>query len=299
MGKIRITALGSEEEKELKEKRQRKLEEKKKREANVAEKIHISGLKGGQKVKSVGAQSEEEIEKLIKISREVDEIEAGGIKTEDDSKKSRGAGSGSGRKKVKIRGKNYQSALMKIDAKRQYPISEAVALLRQITFVNFDETIELHINTVEKGLRGTVSLPHGTGKKIRVAIAEENNVEKLVEEISSGKITFDALVAHPKAVGKLARVAKFLGPRGLMPNPKNGTISENPKEIAKKLEGGEISWKTESDFPVIHQVIGKMSFKDGQVVENYQALIKSINPLKIQKIVLKSSMSPGIKIQIN
>lgn len=294
MGKIRITTLGSEEEKELKEKRSVQREEKKKREKSTQpEKIHISGMKGGQKVKSVGAQSEEEIEKLIKISRQVEEIEKGGISVEGEEKKAKK------KKKVKIRGKNYQSALMKIDARRQYPISEAVALLRQITFVNFDETIELHINTVEKGLRGTVSLPHGTGKKIRVAIAEENNVEKLVEDISSGKITFDALVAHPKAVGKLARVAKFLGPRGLMPNPKNGTISENPKEIAKKLEGGEISWKTEAEFPIIHQVIGKMSFKDGQVVENYQALIKSINPLKIQKIVLKSSMSPGIKIQFN
>src|SRR3989344_675971 len=199
MGKIRITTLGSEEEKALKEKRNIKREEKKKREESksvgqVTEKIHISGMKGGQKVKSVGAQSEEEIEKMVKISREVEEIEEGGIKTDGTQKSS------VRKKKVKVRGKNYKVALMKLDHNKLYSINEALPLLRQISYVKFDETIELHLNTTEKGLRGAVSLPHGTGKKIIVAIANEDNVEKLVEEIGKGKINFDALVAHPKAV---------------------------------------------------------------------------------------------------
>ena len=294
MGKIKITTIGSQEESELIEKKKTKLAQKKMREKAIGEeKVHIPGMKGGQKVKTVGAQSEDEIEKLIKITREVEEIEEGGIKTEESKKESKK------KKKVKIRGNNYKSALMKIDAQKLYSIKDALSLLRELVFANFDETVELHINTIEKGLRGNVKLPHGTGKKIRVAIAEEDNVEKLVTEIASGKINFDALVAHPKAVAKLARVAKFLGPRGLMPNPKNGTISEKPNEVAKKLEGGEISWKTESEFPIIHQSIGKLSFKDEEILANFESLIKSINISKIQKIVLKSTMSPGIKIQFN
>ena len=151
---------------------------------------------------------------------------------------------------------------------------------------------------IEKGLRGNVSLPHGTGKKIRVAIADSDTIEKIVSEVEKGKIGFDALVAHPSVMPKLARIAKFLGPKGLMPNPKNGTISPTPEKVAKKLETGEINWKTESDFPIIHLVIGKLSFKDNQLAENYSALVKSIGPTKIKNVTLKSTMSPGIKVTI-
>jgi len=289
MGKIRITTIGSREEQDLREKRKVKREEKKKR-LEAGENVHLKGMKGGQRVKTVGAQSEEELEKLAKISEEVEKIEEEGVKTEA-AKKSKKA------KKAKVRGKNYKAVLMKLDHQKLYPITEALPLLKQISYTRFDPTVELHINTVEKGLRGTVTLPHGSGKKIRIAIAGEDNVDKLVEEIAQGKINFDALIAHPKAVGKLARVAKFLGPKGLMPNPKNGTISADPQKIAKKMESGEINWKTEAEFPIIHQIIGKLSFKDRDLEENYNALIKSITVDKIRRITLKSTMSPGIKIQ--
>jgi len=297
MGKIRITQIGGTGEEEKREKRKVQREEKKKREGagkkdKKQEKIHLTGMKGGERVKTVGADSEEELEKLIKLSREVERDQDEGIKIEEEEKKAKK------KKKIRVRGKNYQSSLLKLDASKQYDINEAVPLLRKISYAKFDETVEVHINTTETGLRGKVNLPHGTGKKVRVMVADESNVDDIVKKISEGKIDFDALVAHPKAVPKLAKVAKFLGPRGLMPNPKTGTISEKPDQVAKKLEAGELNWKTESqEVPVIHQAIGKLSFKDDQIVANYQSLIKSVDAKKIGKVTLKSTMSPGIKIK--
>ncbi len=289
MGKIKVATLGGEQEEELREKQKVRREEKKKREKS--EKIHISGMKGGERVKAVGAESEEELNRLAKLAEEVEKDQAEGIKTEEKEEKKK-------KKKIRVRGKRYKEVLMKIDHNKLYPVNDAIPLLRQISLTRFDGSVELHINTTEKGLRGAAAFPHGTGKKVRVMIAESDNIDKLVEDIEKGKIEFDALVAHPTVMGKLAKVAKFLGPRGLMPNPKNGTISPTPEKVAKKLEAGEVNWKTESDFPIIHQVIGKLSFKDEQLEENFQALVKSIGDTKIKNITLKSTMSPGIKVKV-
>jgi len=289
MGKIKIAALGSEQEEQLRQKRKIQREEKKKREA--AGRIHIAGMKGGERVKLVGAQSEEELEKLAKLTEEVEKDQAKGIKVKEAEKPAK-------KKKVRVRSTRYKEALMKVEPGKLYPISDALELLRKITLTKFDGSVELHINTTEKGLRGQVSLPHGTGKKVRVAIADSDTIDKIVSEVEKGRIDFDVLVAHPSVMGKLAKVAKYLGPRGLMPNPKNGTISPTPLKVAKKLEAGEVSWKTESEFPIIHQVIGKMSFKDHQLEENFQAFVKSIGDKKIKSITLKSTMSPGIKVSI-
>lgn len=289
MGKIKIATLGSEDERLEREKRKVKREEKKKREKakEPKEKVRISGMKGGQRIKAVGAD-EEEIEKLAKLAKQSEEVQIPAEEKEKAKKK----------RQEKTRSKKYQQAVTKIDPSKTYPVKEALSLLREVSLASFDESVELHINTVEKGLRGQVTLPHGTGKSVRVAIADEKSVEEIVASVEKGKIDFDILIAVPQVVGKLARVAKFLGPKGLMPNPKNGTITKEPEKVAKKFEKGEINWKTESQFPIIHQVIGKMSFKNNQLEENYEALIKSIGANKIRKITLKSTMSPGIKIQI-
>ena len=228
---------------------------------------------------------------MVALAREVEKDQTEGIKPEAEEGKSK-------KKKVKVRSKKYQAAVMKLDHQKVYLIPEAIALLREVSYSRFPGSIELHINTLEKGLRGTAKLPHGIGKEIKVAIADTSSVDKLVEEISQGKINFDALIAHPSAVPKLAKLAKFLGPRGLMPNPKAGTISNEPEKAAEKLKKGEIAWKSEADFPVIHQVIGKLTFKDDQIEENFQAFIKSVDINKISSITLKSTMSPGIKVQI-
>jgi len=161
--------------------------------------------------------------------------------------------------------------------------------------------VELHVNLNpltlpkdKKSLNGSVNLPHGTGKKRIIAIADE----ALLEKVQKGVIEFDVLVAHPSMMPKLARVAKILGPKGLMPNPKNGTVSPTPEKRAKELEGGELNWKTEPDQPVIHQMVGKVAFEDKQLIDNIKALVNSINTSKIAQLSLNATMGPGIKVDV-
>lgn len=289
MGKIRVSALGDQAEQELKEKQKVRREEKKKREES--HKVHVPGMKGGERVKSM-EMDETETNRMAKLAEEVEKDQTEGAKAETKKDKKEKF------KKVRVRGKNYQSASTKVERNRLYPISEALALLREVSLTKFDSTVELHINTLEKGQRGTVQLPHGTGKEVRVRIADPSTIEKLLADIEAGALNFDALVAHPSVMPKLARAAKVLGPRGLMPNPKAGTISTEPEKVAEKLKGGEVNWKSESEFPIIHQVIGKMSFKNNQLEENLQAFIKSVGVIKIKNVTIKSTMSPGIKIQL-
>jgi len=289
MGKIKIATLGSQDEEQRREKQKVRREEKKKREES--QKVHIPGMKGGERIKNVGADSEEELNKMAKLSQEVEKNQAEGIKTEKKEKKKKF--------KAKKHSNKYLQAIMKLDKGKIYPISEAFLLLRKVSLAKFDASVELHINTIEKGLRGKTKLPHGTGKEIKVQIADVSSIDKIINLVEKGKIDFDVLVAHPQVMPKLAKIAKFLGPKGLMPNPKSGTISTEPEKVADNLKGGEINWKSEADFPIIHQVIGKMSFKDKQLEENLQAFLKSIGSNKIKSVTLKSTMSPGIKIQFD
>ena len=158
----------------------------------------------------------------------------------------------------------------------------------------FDETVELHVNTIATGISGNITLPHGAGKKTRVAIA----TDALIAEIEKGKIDFDVLLSAPEMMPKLAKVAKILGPRGLMPNPKNGTISPKPEELAKKFEEGLMNFKTEAKAPIIHMVVGKMSFGPEKLSENIASAIDAIKKANIINVTLKSSMSPGIKLKV-
>src|SRR3989338_6834938 len=159
---------------------------------------------------------------------------------------------------------------------------------------NLEETVELHVNVKEKGVAGQMTLPHGTGKKLRIKIADEI----LISEIEKGKIDFDILVATPEIMPRLAKVAKILGPRGLMPNPKAGTISDKPEAVVEKLSKGQVSFKTEAQNPIIHMSVGKLSFDESKLSENIKAAISAIGAGKIENITLKSTMSPAIKIQV-
>ena len=196
--------------------------------------------------------------------------------------------------KQKSRSAKYKSAVMEIDKDKTYLLPEALDLLRKVKIAKFNETVELHINTTEAGISGTVKLPHGNGKELRIAIADDS----VLAEVEKGKINFDILIAAPSVMPKLAKVAKVLGPRGLMPNPKNGTISDNPEEAAKKFQAGLINFKTESKVPVMHLTVGKTSFEDSQLTNNIQTIITAVKKDRITKITLKSTMSPGIRLQV-
>lgn len=264
MGKVRIKTIGVEgvEEKE-KEKAQ------KRKDVKQAKKV-AKGAHGGERVVSM-APTEEDLERTEVAKEEVKEPRV---------------------RPPRQRSRRYQEKLALLDHKKAYSLPEALEVLRKASFAKFDGTVELHINTLEKGLSGQLNLPHGTGKKVRVAIAND----ALIEAIQKGKIDFDILVSEPVMMGKLARVAKILGPRGLMPNPKSGTISENPQKLAESFTKGQISFRTESQAPIIHLTIGKLSMKDQELAENIRAAISGIGQSKIKNATLKSTMSPGIKI---
>src|SRR3989344_890827 len=288
MGKVRVKTSGLPEEEEK--------EKKKTKEKKEAKKM-AKGAHGGERVVAVGP-NEEEIEKVLETKpTEEGKEEPSFAKTASSTAMATKAES-KGKKekfiKKRVRSKRYQTSVQVLDKSKIYPLSEALELLSKFQKAKFDETVELHLNTVGTGVSGTVTLPHGTGKTTKIAIASD----ELIEEIEGGKINFDILVATPDMMPKLAKVAKILGPRGLMPNPKNGTITLNPESLIKKFEAGQISFKNEAKTPIIHLTVGKFSFGDKKLKENIDTIIEAIKPENIQKAVLKSTMSPAIKINI-
>ena len=195
---------------------------------------------------------------------------------------------------ARIRGENYQKARKAIDKNKKYTLAEAIKLLKKIKYSSFDESVELHLNVDKVGLRGEVELPHATGKTFRVKIVDD----KVLGEIEKGKLDFDILITHPSFMPRLARLAKILGPKGLMPNPKAGTISPKPEEVAKKFQKGLLRWKTEPKAPLIHQLIGKLSVEDKALVENADKFLQSVGKNHILAAFIKSTMSPSIKIDL-
>lgn len=271
MGKIKIRTIGTELEEEQKKEQKKKREEKKA--------VHIPGMKGGERVVAVGPTEEE----LARVEETKEETGAEPLKKKKVVKKT----------KKRERSKRYQAALEKVDKNKTYGVSQALEILEQVK-KNYDETVELHINTLTSGISVNTTLPHGTHKKTRVAVATDS----LIEEIEKGKVAFDVLLAEPSMMPKLAKVAKVLGPRGLMPNPKAGTITNDPEGAAKKFEGGQLRIKTEAKSPVVHVSVGKVSFGPKKLSDNIDAVLVALKKENIKKAVLKSTQSPAIKLSI-
>lgn len=282
MGKIRVATLGDEAEKEQKRRAEARRQTKKSKKA----KVEGVGLHGGERV---AVMEESDIKPEFK--KLVEEVEEGAPKEEVKKKK---------KVKVKVRSKKYQEAVKLVDKSKLYPLKDAVELVKKTSITKFDGTVELHINLSpaslgeKKEFRTSVSLPHGTGKQVRVAIADD----KILADIEAGKIDFDILVAHPSLMPKLAKVARILGPKGLMPNPKTGTVSAEPEKRAKELSSGQVNIKTEPNNPILHMPIGKVSFDTTKLASNIEAVMKAIGPSKILKVTLASTMGPGIKIAV-
>lgn len=290
MGKIRVRTLGEE-----------TLEQKQKTEAKqkANEKKFVKGGKGGERIVSVGP-SEEELSKIVIVS-EANQSQTDQAKTAEPKPDKRPAKSdplrreASKRKaKERSRSKSYQTVAQALDRNKKYTLLDGLSMLEKLKRSKFDETVELHINTTETGLSGNTTLPHGTGKIIKVAIANDDVLAKVV----AGKIDFDILLASSQMMPKLARVAKILGPRGLMPNPKNATLVKDPEKAAENFKKGQINFRTEAKAPIMHLTVGKMSFGAKKLSENIEALIDAIKKEKIRNITLKSTMSPGIKLAI-
>jgi len=213
------------------------------------------------------------------------------------------------------KGHKYLAAKAKIEKGKQYPLKEAVNLLNETSTVKFDPTVELHLNVVDKSIKGTVSLPHPidvkTKEKVYLVFAEKKQEiegvkiisgdDKTITDIENGQLKpgrdFDSVVSTPQYMPKIAKIAKILGPAGMIPNPKNKTVTENISEALKTKDEGFVL-RCEQQAAIIHTKLGKLSAKSEDLEENLKALIFAIGPQKIKKAVIKSTMSPSIKLDI-
>ncbi len=194
---------------------------------------------------------------------------------------------------VKIRrSQRYKNARAKVQPDQQYPIAEAIKLAQETSLSRFEGKIELHL-TVREGTSGEIVFPHETGKTQRIAIA----TDEILANISKGETDFDVLLASPEMMKKLAPLARVLGPKGLMPNPKKGTITTEPEKVAK-LMAGKTRFETEKKTPLIHLVIGTTSQAATEVIANAEAVIKTVGPTNIIKAVVSATMGPGVKITL-
>jgi large subunit ribosomal protein L1 len=197
--------------------------------------------------------------------------------------------------KPRKRGKKYTEAKKKVATVESLAsITDAVQVIKSAVYTKIKESLELHVNVLEIGIKGEVQLPFSTGKKVTVVIADDAVLEKL----EKGIIDFDILVTTPVLMPKLAKFAKLLGPRGLMPNPKAGTIGPNPQELVKKFSGNTVRFKTEPKAPIMHMTIGKTDFPMEELVANIEAYLEAIGKKNIKKAFLASSMTPSVQILI-
>ncbi|ASY27287.1 large subunit ribosomal protein L1 [Candidatus Planktophila limnetica] len=224
------------------------------------------------------------------------------------------------------RSKKYIAAAAKVDADRLYTPLEAVTLVRETSTTKYDSTIDVALclgvdpKKADQAIRSTVNLPHGTGKTSRVLVfangerADEARAagadivggDELIDEVSKGRLDFDAVVATPDLMGKVGRLGKVLGPRNLMPNPKTGTVTTDVTKAVKDIKGGKVEFRIDKNSN-LHFIIGKASFTAQQLAENYAAALDEINRSKpnsskgrfIKRAVVSTTMGPGINVDPN
>jgi large subunit ribosomal protein L1 len=222
--------------------------------------------------------------------------------------------------------KRKQTLLEKIDRNKQYTIDEAVATVKDLKSAKFDETVEVALNLnvdprhADQMIRGSVVLPHGTGKTVRVAVfAKGDKVDEakaagadlvgndeLIEQIQAGKLDFDTVISTPDMMGVLGKVARILGPKGLMPNPKTGTVTMDVAQAVKNAKGGQVNFRVDKKGN-IHAGIGKASFSQEAIKENLVAFIEKINRAKpasakgryVKNAALSLTMSPSVSLDTN
>jgi len=223
-------------------------------------------------------------------------------------------------------GKRMKSALEGLEIERLYPVEEAIKLIKKGAKAKFDENIDIAINLgidirhSDQNVRGVVTLPNGTGKNLKVAVfakgdkvkeaqdagAELVGAEDLAEKIEKGEMDFDRCIATPDMMAVVGKLGKVLGPRGLMPNPKLGTVTPNVAEAVKAAKGGQVEFRAEK-AGIVHSGIGKASFGEVALVENFRAFFDAIVKAKpsgvkgtyIRKVSVSSTMGPGVKLDIS
>jgi len=221
--------------------------------------------------------------------------------------------------------KNQKAALEKIDAENAYTLQEAAKLVKEVTFTKFDASVDIDVRLgvdprkANQMVRGVVTLPHGTGKETRVLVlctpdkeeeakaagADFVGLDDYVEKIKAGWTDVDVIITMPPVMGKVGQLGRILGPRGLMPNPKSGTVTMEIGKAVTEVKAGKIDFKVDK-YGIIHASLGKVSFNQEQIVENVKEFVDMLNKLKpssakgtyMKSIYLSSTMSPGIKVDV-
>ena len=212
----------------------------------------------------------------------------------------------------KHRSQKYQKALSEVDKSKNYPIIQAIDIVKKLSYSKFNGTLEAHINTAQTGLHGFVSLPFVAGRKLRILTFGEGadqsgagfvGTDSTIDDISKGKIDFDIIVTTPEWMPKLARVAGVLGPKGLMPNPKNGTITtpsaDGLKKAVESFQAGKTEYNSEPKAYVIHLALGKLDQPAEELSENVKTLLQTIGKSRIKKVTLAPTIGPSVKLDLN
>jgi large subunit ribosomal protein L1 len=195
---------------------------------------------------------------------------------------------------VHMRSAKYTRVKSFVDRTKSYPINQALELVLKTSYSKFTGTVIVDLVVRDEKVSAEVAFPHSTGKTVRVAVTSD----ELLANVEKGIIDFDILVSHPSFMPKIARLAKILGPKGLMPNPKNNTVSTDPEKRAKELSGGKVTIKSERKAPLIHAIIGKTDMLAKELAANAEALVKAVSTGKILKMTVSSTMSPGVKVDL-
>ena len=223
-------------------------------------------------------------------------------------------------------GKNYRQASEKLEKGKMYTLAEAMKLATETSTTKFDATVEIHVNTgtdpkhADQIVRDTVVPPHGTGKSQRIAVfcddtkadeakkagADVVGLEDLVEKVLKGDIDFDVAIAQSSVMKDIAKVAKVLGPKGLMPSPKSGTVTEDIKKAVEEIKKGKVEFRNDK-AGIVHSILGKVSFGDKKLLENAQVFMRALVDAKpsgikgvyLKKITVTTSMGPGISVDIS
>lgn len=246
--------------------------------------VRAPGLKGGERVVVVGAEPVEQVQEISDKKQE----------TSDKLASPSGGGQEKRKKATRKRGQRYLAARAKVDPKKLYSIEEAAKLVRETSISRFPGSVELHLVLTKTGVNTRVELPHSTGTKKRIEVANDETIKKL----QSNKVDFDILLATPTMMPKLVPFAKILGPKGLMPNPKQGTLTDNPEKAKTAFEGNSLSLKAEKSAPLLHTVIAKTSQPEKEITENTRVVLSSFDPKVVKSAVLSASMGPGIKLAV-
>lgn len=220
-------------------------------------------------------------------------------------------------------GKKRAAANAKIDNTKHYSLAEAMALVKDVNVTKFDASVDLHVRLgvdprkPDQGIRGTVTLPHGTGKTKRVLVlctpdkeeeataagADYVGLDDMITKVQNGWTDVDVVIAMPQVMAKVGRIGRILGPRGLMPNPKTGTVTMDVGAAVADVKGGKVSFRVDK-YGIVHNSIGRVSFDPGKLVENANELISTLVKMKpssakgvyVKSVTVASTMSPGIKL---